>query len=156
MPRPSLPPSAPAATVYVANRQRRVPVPLPWLRTFATAALPACLTAAGGLPAEIEEYEVTVVSDKTIAQVHWDFMQLPDPTDVITFHHGEIVVSAETAQTRAQELGHSTAAEIGLYIIHGLLHLNGFDDTTPAARKRMHQVQDRIWRATLRAVPPPP
>ena len=140
-------------TISVQNRQRRVRYSLPWLRAFAEAALQPCDETTDTPLAE--EVEVTIVSDKTIAQVHLDFMGLPDATDVITFHHGEIVASAETAQARAHELGHSVEAEIGLYIVHGLLHLKGFDDMSPRERTRMHKVQHRIWQACLAELPPP-
>src|SRR4051812_40869865 len=82
-------------TISVQNRQRRVRYSLPWLRRFAEIALEPCeKTTDTPLAAEVE---VTIVSDKTIARVHLDFMGLPEATDVITFHHGEIVASAETA-----------------------------------------------------------
>jgi probable rRNA maturation factor len=101
----------------------------------------------------LDEVEVAVVSDAVIARVHRDFMDIPGVTDVITFDHGEIVVSAQTAARCAVEHGHSVDAELALYIVHGLLHLNGYDDMTPEARKVMHAVQNRIWRALLRRFP---
>jgi probable rRNA maturation factor len=141
-------------TISLQNRQRRVRYALRWLRRFAEIALAPCdETTATPLTGEVD---VTIVSDKTIAQVHLDFMGLPEATDVITFHHGEIVASAETAQARARELGHSVEAELGLYIVHGLLHLKGFDDTSAREAARMHKVQHRIWQACLATLPPPP
>jgi probable rRNA maturation factor len=140
-------------TISVQNRQRRVRYSLPWLRRFAEVALGPC-DATTETPLA-DGVEVTIVSDKTIAQVHLDFMGLPDATDVITFHHGEIVASAETAQARAAELGHAVEAEIGLYIVHGLPHLKGFDDMSARERTRMHKVQHRIWQACLGQLPPP-
>jgi probable rRNA maturation factor len=143
----------PVPRLTLQNRQRRVRFSLPWLRRFAAVALPRCLaTAEVELP---EEIEVTVVSDRTIARVHLDFMGLPEPTDVITFHHGEIVISADTAAERAPEFGHSVEAELALYVVHGLLHLQGFDDTTSRAATRMHKIQDRIWQACLAELPAP-
>ena len=100
--------------------------------------------------------EVAVVSDAVIAQVHEQFMGVPGATDVITFDHGEIVVSADTARVQAGEHGHGVTEELALYIIHGLLHLNGFDDIAPRDRAKMHRVQDRIWRAVLAKPPPLP
>jgi probable rRNA maturation factor len=145
-----------APAIHVQNRQRKVPVDLAWLREFAAVALGECLPhCADGRFAlrELPEVEVAVVSDRTIARVHRDFMQIPGATDVITFEHGEIVVSAETARSCAAEHGHSTGQELGLYIVHGLLHLNGFDDRSAADRARMHGVQDRVMEACLRRVP---
>jgi probable rRNA maturation factor len=134
--------------IVVNNRQRRVPVRLPWLRQVAKAALAECLHHSDdGLFAlkRAPAVEVAVVSDEVIGQVHEDFMGIPGATDVITFDHGEIVISAETAANYAKQHGHSVDDELALYIVHGLLHLNGFDDTTPAAKKRMFRVQERIW-----------
>jgi probable rRNA maturation factor len=136
--------------ISVMNRQRRVRVNLPWLRKFAQAALPECMRESGdGLFAlkQSPSVEVAIVTDAAIARVHEDFMDIPGATDVITFEHGEIVASAETAARYAEEHGHSVDEEIALYIVHGLLHLNGHDDLEPRAKKRMHAVQDRIWAA---------
>ncbi len=49
------------------------------------------------------------------------------------FLDGEVVVSAETAQRAAPRFGWSAAEELLLYVIHGTLHLAGYDDATPGA-----------------------
>ncbi len=92
----------------------------------------------------LEEIETTFVSDATIAKVHRDFMGIPGATDVITFDHGEIVISTETAAENAKIYGRSFQEELALYIVHGLLHLNGFKDKQPADAERMHAMQERI------------
>jgi len=142
-------PTASKKTVEISlhNRQRKVPVALEWLKRLAPLALDECLRhpahADAPLP-HLPEIEVTLVSDATIARVHRDFMNIPGATDVITFAHGEIIISAETAQTNAAQYGRSLDEELALYIIHGLLHLNGYEDKQPAAAARMHGVQERI------------
>ncbi len=141
------------------NRQRAVRVDTRWLRAFARLVLPACLAESGDgrfALREVEEIAVAIVSDRAIAAVHERFMQIPGATDVITFAHGDVVVSAETARARAAELGHGVESELALYIVHALLHLNGFDDTSPRAAARMRRVQDRLWREGLTQLPPPP
>ena len=140
----------------LANRQRRVRFDVKRLRELAAAALAECVLHSGdGLFAlkQIPEIEVAVVSDAVIARVHVEFMDVPGATDVITFDHGEIVVSADTARAQAAEHGHGVVGELALYIIHGLLHLNGYDDIAPRDRAKMHRVQDRIWRRVLAGVP---
>ena len=135
--------------ITLTNRQRRVRLDLVPLRALASAALLECVRQSGdGLfaLARMPLVEVAVISDPAIARVHRRFMDIPGATDVITFGHGEIVVSADTAARCAAERGHSPVEELALYIVHGLLHLNGFDDRDSAARRRMHRVQDRIWR----------
>ncbi len=143
--------------IIVINRQRKVRVKLAWLRRFATEALAECVHESGdGLFAlkQAPVVEVAIVTDAVIARVHEDFMDVPGATDVITFEHGEIVASAETAVRYAAEHGHTPDEELALYIVHGLLHLNGFDDLEPQAKKRMHAVQDRIWARVRERVGP--
>ena len=139
--------------IEVHNRQRRVPVRLAWLREVAGAALEECLHHSDdGLFAlkQAPVVEVAIVSDEVISRVHEEFMGIPGATDVITFDHGEIVISAETAEVYAREHGHGVDQELALYIVHGLLHLNGYDDTTPAAKKRMFRVQEKVWEKVCR------
>jgi probable rRNA maturation factor len=66
------------------------------------------------------------------------------PTDVITFQHGEIFISADTAKRNARRFGNSLARELRLYVVHGLLHLRGFDDRDPAGARKMEGVQRKI------------
>ena len=139
--------------ITLHNRQRKVRVALPWLRQFASVALAECLQhpAHGETPLpRLGEVEVTLVSDATIARVHRDFMDIPGATDVITFDHGEIVIGAETAQVNAVQFGRSLDEEIALYIVHGLLHLNGYEDKEAAAAARMHRLQERILEDCLK------
>lgn len=93
---------------------------------------------------ELGEVEISLLDDEAIASVHGDFLDDPTPTDVITFHHGEILVSVETALREATVRGEAALRETALYVIHGLLHLHGHTDAEPAARAAMHSVQDRI------------
>lgn len=96
-----------------------------------------CLSHLGTL-------EIAIVDDEASARVHMDFMNLPDPTDVITFHHGEIVISAEVAFRQAQEYGEPFGREIYRYFIHGLLHLAGHEDHDPEEGKVMETIQEEI------------
>ena len=144
--------------IEVHNRQRAVRVPLAWLRRIATVALARCTRAGGDGPAvlrELHAVEVTLVSDRLSAVVHARFMGIAGPTDVITFEHGEIVISAATAARQAAEHGAVLAEELALYIIHGLLHLNGYEDKTARGAARMRRVQARLLRACLERVPVP-
>jgi probable rRNA maturation factor len=103
----------------------------------------------------LPEVEVTILSDRVIERVHVEFMDIPGATDVITFEHGEIVMSADTAKAYAADHGHTVEEELALYTVHGLLHLNGFEDAKTRDAARMHKVQDRIWRACLAQLPTP-
>jgi len=144
--------------LVVLNRQRRVRFNTRWVRQAAVFALPKCLAvsdddrfALRALP----EINVAIVSDATIAKIHVDFMGIKGPTDVITFEHGEIVISAETARDYAARYDHPIEHELALYTIHGLLHLNGFDDLAAAPAARMRRVQSRVLREVVKLLPPP-
>lgn len=138
--------------ISVMNKQRKVRFDLAWLRRAANVALAECVLHSGDGKFPLRQLpmiDVAVVSDATIARVHVEFMAIPGATDVITFEHGEIVVSAGTALACAKVRRHSLEHELALYVIHGLLHLNGFDDTTPAAKKKMFRVQERVWKLVM-------
>lgn len=110
-------------------------------------ALPLALqnpAHGGGVLADLDDVEISIVSDEVIAQVHQDFMDIPGATDVITFEHGEIVISAETACAYAAHYENSFEKELMLYIIHGLLHLAGHEDADPLERKVMEGIQNQI------------
>ena len=132
------------------NRQRKKRVDLVGFRAFAkpvmakVAELPSSLT----LP---EEITVVFVSDARISRIHHEFMSVDGPTDVITFRHGEIVISVETAERQAKEYSTSFDRELRLYFVHGLLHLVGWEDKTDQGFKRMADSQERIVAEVERA-----
>ena len=141
--------------IHIYNRQRTVPFDLPWLRRFAPIALAECEGEgiAHGAPLEsMEEIEVSIVSDRAIAAVHRRFMNIAGATDVLTFEHGEIIISAATAERHAREFGQRLEHELGFYIIHGILHLNGYDDLAELAASRMRETQTAILRRALDAM----
>jgi len=136
--------------IRVLNRQRRLAVDARALETFAQAAFSECLKLRQRKSRrlkELAEISVIVVSDKRIAEIHRRFMNEPAPTDVITFQHGDIVISAETAKRQARQFGTTVVHELRLYLVHGLLHLCGFDDKTSAGAAEMKRVQERIVRS---------
>jgi probable rRNA maturation factor len=111
-----------------------------------------CAPLRGGgnpLLMDLDEIVVTCVSDKRIDKVHRDFMGVAGATDVITFQHGDILISADTAEREARAHGHGISEELLLYIVHGFLHLNGHDDILEADRLLMHAVQDRVWKEVV-------
>jgi probable rRNA maturation factor len=136
-------------TITVFNRQRTVAVQTAALQEFAEQALKECLKLprSNGGPAELSrlrELSVILVSDRRMAELHWRFLQQRGPTDVITFQHGEIFVSTETARRQARRFATSLGRELRLYIAHGLLHLHGFDDKKRAAAAEMTRAQERL------------
>jgi probable rRNA maturation factor len=124
--------------ITVRNLQRAVRVNVGALQASAEKALCLCLdirqkraTPLTGLP----EVSVLLISDRRMAALHRQFLKKSGPTDVMTFEHGEIFISAQTARHHACEFGNSLADELKLYVVHGLLHLHGYDDhRAPDAR----------------------
>ena len=81
-----------------------------------------------------------------MSRLHRQFLGETGPTDVLTFQHGEMFISVEMAKRQARVFGNSLVRELQLYIVHGLLHLHGFDDRTPAEAHRMRRMQEKILR----------
>jgi probable rRNA maturation factor len=136
--------------VQVWNAQRRGAVDLAGLRQFARKAFERCLRLPGGkakVVNDLSELNIVLVSDRRIAELHRRFMNIAGATDVLTFQHGEIVASVETAQRNAARFGCSVDEEIKRYIVHGFLHLLGLNDKTAAERKTMERAQEKILRS---------
>ena len=143
-------------SILFQNRQRALRLNLAWLRQLAPLALEKCrgISDDGKFALRSqEEISVAIVSDRTMARLHLEFMGIPGPTDVLTFEHGEIVMSAQTAALYAAEHGHPTEQELALYTVHGLLHLNGFNDATSRDAARMQKVQTRVLKECLARIP---
>jgi probable rRNA maturation factor len=97
----------------------------------------------------LAEIDVVLVSDRSMSELHRRFMQIKGPTDIITFEHGEIFIGAETARRQALEFRSATRREIQLYLVHGLLHLHGYDDKSAAPARLMEARQRQILRAAI-------
>lgn len=132
--------------VSVHNRQRKIAFNREELGRFAERALRLCLRERSRGPglASLDEIQVILISDRRMSEIHRRFMGIAGPTDVITFQHGEVFISVETARRQAQAHRTSLGHELRLYLVHGLLHLQGFDDRLPAGRRRMSSVQRKI------------
>ena len=131
--------------ITLQNKQRAVRVGIGELKKFAERALRECLRTRGGVD-QLREITVVLVSDRKIAELHRRFMKVAGATDVITFQHGEIFISPETARRQAKQFGTTAQHEIRLYLVHGLLHLHGYDDKTPTGARKMAREQERIVR----------
>lgn len=101
---------------------------------------------------QLPEISFVLVSDTRIAALHDEFMCDPTPTDVITFHHGEIVISAETARREARRRALPLSEELARYAVHGLLHLAGWSDADPGAATEMRAMQEKILRRASRGL----
>ncbi len=151
-PRPPAPepPTADLLLVWT-NRQRTVApreLKLPLAVAVVERARSGVVAAErqGSVLRGLSEISVVLVSDRRIAALHAEFMNDPTPTDVITFLHGEIVLSAETARREARQRGLPLAEEIARYVVHGLLHLAGWTDADAGAAADMRAMQEKILR----------
>jgi probable rRNA maturation factor len=137
-------------SLVVLNRQRGVKFEFGLVQRFAAEAYVRCAglfprEGVGGGYVQLDEVVVTIVSDRRIERIHRDFMAIEGATDVITFEHGDVVMSADTALREALGRGYRVEVELGLYVVHGFLHLNGFDDRSQAPREEMQRVQEVVW-----------
>lgn len=125
-------------------------------------AAASVLVAEGRADAHLS---VTVVDDARMAELHVQYMNVAGPTDVLSFPLeddfaspipllGEVVVSADTAATEARERNLPWKSELLLYVIHGTLHLLGYDDHEDEERARMHARQEALLTAFLDRRPP--
>lgn len=136
--------------VIVGNHQEEVPVPENWLTALEEAATDAARLALARAAhddsplALLATIEVALVNDETSDRVHRDFMDIEGPTDVITFHHGEIVIGTEVALRQAAEYDEPVGRELLRYLVHGLLHLAGHEDADPIERDQMETAQEAI------------
>jgi probable rRNA maturation factor len=110
----------------------------------------------GGCPAG--ELSLVFLTDDALAQLHADFMDDPTTTDVITFEGdaaagtaGDICVSVDTASSYARKHRRDFSAELTLYVIHGWLHLSGYDDLRPAKKRVMRRAESRAMRLLIKS-----
>ena len=135
------------ARITVRNVQRAIRVNVAALQDSAEEASRLCLgirSKQSTLLGKLREVHVLLVSDRRMAALHRQFLNQSGPTDVITFAHGEIFVSTETARRQAKQFGNPFFRELQLYVVHGLLHLHGFDDGSERDDRRMKAMQEKI------------
>jgi probable rRNA maturation factor len=139
--------------IAVRNIQRIVPVNIRDLQKFAERAMCLCIKIRRKKHTELmglREIFVFLISDRRMALLHRQFLGQTGPTDVLTFRHGEIFIGVEMAKRQAPMFGNSLMRELQLYIVHGLLHLHGFDDRTQAEARKMQTTQKKILRHALK------
>jgi probable rRNA maturation factor len=140
-------------SISARNCQRRVRVSLPRLRRLARRVL----AAVGRSDSDVH---VSVVGDRDIRSLHARYLGRRRATDVMAFNLdggpasslllGEVVISADTALRQSRRVRVPVALEIDLLLVHGILHLAGWDDHTPADALRMHEREREILSAPRR------
>ena len=127
--------------VKIASPQEIVPLDYAKLRETARVVL----EGEGVNEARIS---LAFVDNATIHGLNKRFLNHDEPTDVLSFPmsgpdakclEGELVLGAEVAKAQSAERGHEVSAELALYVIHGLLHLCGYDDHEEPDIQRMRE-----------------
>jgi probable rRNA maturation factor len=107
------------------------------------------------------EVGLVVTDDETLRDLNRRYLGLDEPTDVLSFGHqpsgqpfvtppdgvrrlGEVIMSYPTAERQAEEVGHSVEDEAAHLVVHGLLHLLGYDHANPADERRMRAREDAL------------
>ena len=134
--------------IFVRNRQATRKIDPSCLRTILSNLLEDEL--------DHPEYEIGVllVARPEMAKINETYLHHKGSTDVITFDYGDpvllnwlvgdIFICVQEAVNQARTFGTTWQAEVVRYLVHGVLHLCGYDDRAPGQTKRMKQEEDRI------------
>jgi probable rRNA maturation factor len=101
---------------------------------------------------------IVVTGDAPVRVLNKRFLGIDEPTDVLSFgldtkarfvtsstaELGEIVISFQTAQRQAREAGHMLDDELAHLLVHGVLHILGYDHQRPAQERRMRAREDEL------------
>ena len=155
--------------ILVIKRTRTVPVDVKPLRQITNALLDELLAL------ENFELGIHLVRAAEMARINQAFLNHAGPTDVITFDHsnlagddvrslkhktkseaprfgsydsltGELFICYDVARAQAREFKTTWPSELVRYVVHGVLHLQGFDDHRPADRRKMKREENRLLR----------
>lgn len=104
--------------------------------------------------AELEGYSqgeisFALVTNSQIQELNKKYRQIDSPTDVLSFSMddeiwGDIIISTERAQAQAEEYGHSIERELGYLVVHGILHLLGYDHKNSGDKEEMRRKEERV------------
>ena len=143
--------------IQIANRQKRHPIRRPMMRRRTRIILDA-------LTSPEAELSIVLVDDAQIAAMNRRFLHREGPTNVIAFPMqagrfaglspnvlGDVVISVETADREARSAGLSVEARITQLLVHGILHLFGYDHERGPAEARRMSAKSRTLLAKIRA-----
>ena len=97
--------------------------------------------------------EISFVTKDIIHEINKEHLHHDYPTDIITFEYdrdengiidGELIICSEVAEENAEVFGVSVESELLRLIVHGILHLIGYDDTDEEKQKVMKSEEDRL------------
>lgn len=159
-------------SLAIANRQRLVSLNTRLLRGITKALLTDLL--------KLENFDLSIilVRSREMARINQAYLQHEGSTDIITFDyadnvlpasrrqsgsnrpagrrkhaHGELFICLDDAITQAQEFRTTWQSELARYVIHGVLHLQGYDDIRVADRRKMKREENHLLREITRLFP---
>jgi len=98
-------------------------------------------------------FSCLITNDAALRRLNRDFLKHDYATDVLSFPSGaksgplgDIAISVDRARAQAREFGHSLAVEIRVLMLHGVLHLKGFDHETDGGRMKRAEAR---WRRSF-------
>lgn len=101
------------------------------------------------LKIKLPEISVVIVGDTKIKVLNKKYLKRNRVTDVLAFNYGEIFICLPQAKRQAKKLGHSLKKELGILLIHGLLHIAGYDDQTKKGYNKMANKQKELWEKAI-------
>jgi probable rRNA maturation factor len=105
---------------------------------------------------DVDEVSVVLADDPVLEDLNRRFRGKPRPTDVLAFpgeapgpyrHLGEVIISTDRALAQAPTYAHPVADELARLLVHGLLHLLGYDHDSAPTRRQMREAEDRHLQA---------
>jgi len=119
--------------------------------------------AAQDIGSEVE-LGLLITDDETVRKLNQEYRGIDEPTDVLSFalverkpgsspfitppddllHLGEVVISYPQAVRQAEENNHKVEEEVALLVIHGILHLLGYEHDEPAREREMRALEERV------------
>ncbi len=121
----------------ISNFQRKIPIPVPKVRS-------AIRFACRKLRSRIPELSVAFVGERRMRRLNKEYLGHDHVTDVITFGYGEIVICPAAAARNAKRYRNTLERELILCVVHGILHLCGYDDRSSEDVKRIRQKETEI------------
>ena len=98
----------------------------------------------GKLRPDIKELNIALASDEEVRRLNRRYRRRDTSTDVLSFDYGEIIISYATAKKQAKSYGHSLEKELGKLVVHGVLHILGFDHETKGDKVKMIKAEMRL------------
>lgn len=97
----------------------------------------------------IKEVSLVIVGEKKIKELNRKYRKKNKVTDILAFDYGEIFICLPQAKKQAKKLGHSLKKELAILLIHGILHLAGYDDRAKKDYNKMIKKQQEIWQKLI-------